>query len=1646
MRFLVCFFGLLFPFLSLHSQMAVNGDTLVGNEWIKYDQQYIKIKVAEDGVFRVYGQELASSGLDLNSNTSDHLQLWHNGKDVYIHTSTNQIMSPSDYIEFYGEKNRLALDTFLYKNWQEDLLNPEYSLLSDTSVYYLTWGDNNTQKRYETISPDYGNNTLIPEKYFIHQQVEEFHNSYFKPTYNGSDNVKLSNFVPSEGFSKGLARNSTISVPSDHVYRDEELFCSLEIRTGSNGIFQNIRNYQWNNIDLERDTTGEYEVVQKSFVVSNSTLESLNQFKITNNGDSDRHSLSVVALSYPHTFDVSDLSNQFSIDVDSGDRYFQISNLDINDQEIVYDIKNGKRYVLNPQSDFHELIVKGNVSKELFFFSTHKNQASLSSFTFEDIRNWNLSYLLLTSNKLYQTQGAERDALKDYEDYRNSVDGGGFTAKVVDVNMIYDHFGYGIPNHLHAFKNFSFWAKKNWPLEYVNILGKGREYHSVRTNEQIDSPINSTFFVPSYGDSPSDYLLFSFEDRPNPYFAIGRVAAKSMAEVGNYLDKLKVHDSAIKAPQEKDKLWLKNVLHLGGGGKESEKSTIQDFLVQMGDDLKFNQFGANIIEVFKSSSATIQEADIQLIENSINNGVAMINFFGHASVGTWDFSLKEAASYDNIGKLPFIFALGCYSGNICSSNSGVSEDWVLIEDKGAIGYIASSGSAYLNTQGNYGKSFYASLGEEFYNESLGNMFKTINERNKDDNNLSRLSLYQQFGLHGDPAVRIHGFDAPDYTVDYNSISLNPKIVELTSQQFDFSFDILNIGRAIEDSLDIKLIHILPSADTALVVKKRIPSPKYSDNLSITIPIEGKNVLGTNRIEVYLDEENKIEELSEANNRLANFGKNGFEFDIIDNGVRPLFPRNFSIVNQQNFDFLVGTGNAFGQEIAFDFEIDTTELFNSPILFKSSSSVKNGIAKIANPLQSLTDETVYYWRIKNTNSSTDSLWTNRSFVYLSNGEEGWNQSHYFQHLKNDQSSAYVDNQRSFQFEPQTRNIKIVNGIWQLDVTGYQVDLSTFSVSVRPWNYMSEGIAIAVLDTINGSHIVNSGGDHGSILSSNIGAKRSFGFLTNSPEERQKVVNFIENVVPDGYYVSVFTILKTEDAELNTDEWRQDEDIYEHSIFSILEKHGATFTDELEERGNVPYTFMFRKNKYVIGEDVGEDKFSLTSTNMAFPYRGSTGVFVTEPITGVSSWEKVDYDFNVFDENDTISVDVLAMLDNNTDSLLISSVLPGQDISSINPLEFDKIRLRLNMSDVTDKTAPQLNFWRTSFSPLPDAYIQVGEIKDSIQQGENLSFVIKAINYTQQDMDSLLVSYSLTDQQNLKTEVTTRLAPLLHNDSLMYSAVIPTKNLLGNYIVDLKINPFEDQRELTFNNNTASRQITVYPDRTNPVFDVTFDGIHIMNGDIVAPKPEITITVSDENPYLLLENLESFEYELRDLDNNLFINLTEEMIDFSPAINLENNTSILRLYPNLKTGNYSLKVNTSDESNNVSGDYDYIIEFEVVERQTISNVLNYPNPFSTSTQFVFTITGNVPNDMAIQIFTVSGKLVKQISMAELGRLRVGHNITSYSWDGRDEYGAKLANGVYFYKVIAKNENQEDIERFSSGADSFFKKGFSKMVILR
>ena len=130
-----------------------------------------------------------------------------------------------------------------------------------------------------------------------------------------------------------------------------------------------------------------------------------------------------------------------------------------------------------------------------------------------------------------------------------------------------------------------------------------------------------------------------------------------------------------------------------------------------------------------------------------------------------------------------------------------------------------------------------------------------------------------------------------------------------------------------------------------------------------------------------------------------------------------------------------------------------------------------------------------------------------------------------------------------------------------------------------------------------------------------------------------------------------------------------------------------------------------------------------------------------------------------------------------------------------------------------------------------------------------------------------------------------------------------------------------------------------------------------------------------------------------------------------------------FTNLEKGEHTLTLKAWDVNNNSS---QASIKFVVQEEETpaLSHVLNYPNPFTTSTNFFFEHNQvNTGLETQIQIFTVSGKLVKTINKLVNTQ---GFRTDGIPWDGKDDFGDQLAKGVYIYRLSIKTDTGEKAEK--------------------
>lgn len=1652
------------------AQIIIGPDTLVGNEWIDYDQSYYKMMLAEDGLYRVSYADLQSAGVPVAGLTGAELQVFYFGQEQSIIVSTEGPLTSSDYIEFVGVKNRGELDKYLYTQ-QEDPLNPMYSLFSDTSAYFLTWEQGVDGKRFQNETVDLSSNTLNAEEFYMHEDVVVFNNRVNKPSE--AQDVRFSQFLPGEGFCGNLSEVNQFNHTVSNKYENGTA-PSLDIRISGNNLLH-IVDFSVNNIvrltaEFQKGETKQYNIaLEENTIANGNTAIKVESYQ----SSSDKNTIANSVLRYAREFDFEN-NNKFQIKLPASNqsKYFEFSNFDLSANVTIIDITNGVKYTPVVEDDLIKLIIPASseaITLNILSESATKvvdiiENASMIDYSQMD----NVEYVIYSSTAFDKNNSDGVNYLRAYADHRASLNGGSLNPAIVFVEDLYNQFGYGIHRHPLSIKNHARWVDNNWTeIKYNFIVGKGLEYASSRTDDQLNSsdPTILKFYVPTFGMPGSDNTLFAKKNESQPRVPTGRLSVTSLDDIKSYYEKVVTREDPATYPSSiEGRLWNKNIIHLAGGDANI-LDLIESSLDNMGNILVQSRFGGDVKTFTKQSSDDIGTGFATQVLNKVNEGASIMSFFGHSSPGTLDFALEKASQYDNEGKLPVFLSMGCYSGNIHTPAKSISEDFVLEEKVGSIVFMASSGSAYITPQGDLGERFYQAVSsDEFYGGTVGDIVNhLLSDNNATTNtNVALRTLNEQFTLHGDPAVRISTFADPDYTIDYGSVSSIPTIISPENKDFKVIYEVVNLGESVNDSINIRAIQSLPDGTPYDTLYRRIAGPAHSSVDTFTLTNPGLIGIGENCLTIELNYDQGVSEKPQpdatSNNTLGFVeGESSFCYFSLDNSANPIFPEEFAIVNGDQPRLIASTSNILAGDKTYILELDTTSLFNST-LKENEIITDGGGSLIWQPETQFIPGQVYYWRVSadSTDVSIGYQWRESSFIYLPNSSDGWNQSHYYQFLENNLDGIDYEN-RKLDFINQA--ISIFANIFIPQVAEDQVPRwfeNAFTPGgLRTWDLNQDGIAVALRDNGINVWVKNksqggSVGEYGSFFGSS--TNRIFFFPTNTQESRIALVNMLAEDVPDGYHTFVWTVTNSIESDLKVEEWALDSlNNGGRNLFNVLESQGDTLSRSIEDRGTVPFGIIYTNNEGIRNESIGIDRLSTISLSSDFERNYTEGDLNTPNIGPALSWDRMIWNVEDQTESDTYMLYVKGIkADGQMDTLYTVITETEIDLSSIDATEYPYLRLDLFTKDETNRTPVNINFWRVFYDAAPEAILNKDDSfvfnSDTLQQGQLMEFAIRAENISTNDMDSLLVKYTITNENNEAIIKYDRLAPLKSNESQLLNFNYDTKSLQGDQQFNFEINPEGDQPEKFVFNNFGVTEFHVLTDEKEPVLDVSFDGVHIINGDIVAANPFILIDVRDENEFLLLDDPEKISVSVIDPSGNeVEYNVASPELSFEAATDLNNNQAKISLEPILtQDGDYTLIVQARDASGNISGENAFEVTFKVILRESVSNVLNYPNPFSTQTQFIFTLTGSeVPDDISITILTVSGKVVKEISREELGPLRIGINRTDYKWTGTDDFGEKLANGVYLYKVNLP----ADMERYENAtADKFFTKGFGKLVILR
>jgi hypothetical protein len=474
------------------------------NSWIDYNKTYYKFTVGKTGLFRIPQSALNSIGL--GNIPAEQFQLWRNGEEVGLYTSVTT------------------------------------GLLSSS---FLTINTSGSNLRFVNSANNVAGNTLSPEPYFVNTK-----SVYYKNKINPGFGYNLTEYVYSSSYDIGEGWTSNDVAPgfalfylidSLYMYSGGPLASFNFAVAGNAPNIRNIRVKFYNNV-IDDEPMSNFTYLKKQ----------VNNIPASYFPSPDH----VFSLTYPSKFNFNNKKSfYFELPATNTGNYLVIDNFNFgNTNPVLLDITTGARYtgdITSIAGKVQFVLPPSGIAKRKFELISEdaSNINIINSLTERNFVNYgvaaNQGNYLIISNPVLYNNGSGVNNVDLYKVYRISSGGGGYDAKVYDIDQLTDQFAYGIKKHPLAIKDFIQYATSTFSAkpQYVFLIGKGITYNDYITNQNsvYDDQLD---LIPTFGNPASDILLSSPYGSTVPNIPIGRLSAISGNEVGIYLQKVKEYENA----------------------------------------------------------------------------------------------------------------------------------------------------------------------------------------------------------------------------------------------------------------------------------------------------------------------------------------------------------------------------------------------------------------------------------------------------------------------------------------------------------------------------------------------------------------------------------------------------------------------------------------------------------------------------------------------------------------------------------------------------------------------------------------------------------------------------------------------------------------------------------------------------------------------------------------------------------------------------------------------------------------------------------------------------------------------------------------------------------------------------------------------
>jgi hypothetical protein len=1555
------------------SNLKIAGLDTTGN-WIDYGKVYVKIGTAADGLFRIYKSDLENLGVSTSAINPQTFKLFESGKEqtIFIKGEEDGSFDENDYIEFYGSLNYSKI-SYRTINLPADDYNEYLNRYTDTTFYFLCWDGSKGQRASSLDKYTEGVTDTI---------------NYYLQKLHYEKNVTVQNLFDGEveNNTPGWKRNKTwiwgwLGTSSyNYTFQTSDLYpnknCNIFFKaiSGGSGVPLNSHNVllSLNSIKLDSQVVNRYDQILLKNTVNSNSLSENNTITFTNypNGTSPNSiALDWYDVDYPRSIKLVDDSLRFTIsdEVNSKLRVVHITNA-TKDDLVIYKVKPVFKKITNfylskpdlfftdtvKGGDTYVVIPESKIQKPVFYFAKR----------FENIRSTipQVDYIAITHPKF----------ISAVQGYLNSISEiYPVSTFLVNVENIFNEFRFGYPTP-EAIKSYLKYYIENGPdpkPSYLCLIGDA-DYDYKKYRFKNDGVIGGGNYVPSYGFPVGDNWYVAFNDSlPIPQMKVGRIPVNDPTELTYYLNKVR---NNFNLPYDE---WNKKFIFFSGGDlkkpeevrslKAVNDSIIAKYIIPPPIAGSYSHFykTENPVSDFGPVSA-------EQFQKDISNGSLFISYIGHSGTSTWDNSIMETEQLKNsVNRNPLITDFGCSTNKFAEPDIlCFGEKFVLSTEGQALGYIGNSSLGFLSTTETVPVLFYKNILLDSLNE-VGNAL--VNSKIEMFNKFGSSPDYKLFALTnsliGDPVVRIKIPHKPNLNITNSSIELSNSIINEGMDSVAVKIIIKNLGISTGNYFFVDLQHLYNSE---IIESKKVyvKVPDYLDTLVIWI--KTKNLTGNHLLTVKLDPENLIDEIYKNDNQAQ------FEFNVYPLNVRDLV--NNVIENGSISSLLVLNPSIEQNEsLKIIYNLSEDDKFTNH---------KEGLVEFLPfytklSFSNLNTDKRYWFRYRLNNpgaefSQVKSFYNSFSTKFLIKDSVSMNNQTYL-HIKN--------NNGTITFIKDTVRLSVISagkyaGNFNL-ITKNGINLLTSTV------FAGMGIAVfdektLAIDTVQWYQLFNEAGNMQQLVN-----------LINSIPQNKIVLMGVADDAANNITTDLKNAIKTLGST-------KIDSLVFRSSWAIIGKKGATPGSCIEQVKG-PYD----------GSIVIDSVFSVDN---------NFGTMVTNKIGPSAGWKNIKLSYNKPEDSKFLLRPIGIKQDGTVDSLSYLALNDWQiNINSISASKYPYIKLLAEFNAASSGASPVLNFLSVDYTGIPELgtnYQVVSINKDSVAQGDSTRLKFDVYNVGESEADSFRVKVDLVKPDNshktLFDALVEKLDPMAHKHfELNYIAGF--YNGYGSMTLEISIDPQNKIKEIYEDNNIYQVPFFVIRDTTpssvtSTSLRVMFDGNDISDGEFISPSPNIQMTLN-------------YPIWFPVKDTNAFqVYLDDKKVSYrelSIASDTIGRKIIYKYNPKLTEGEHSLNIYGKNIVGNLESQPGYQKMFQVSSELKLLDVYNYPNPFSQNTYFTFKLT-QIPDELAIKIFTVAGRLIKGIKLSS-SELKFDFN--HILWDGKDDDGNNVANGVYLYKLIAKKDGK-------------------------